>query len=131
MKKDNYRDYVVEAMRYYAACDCPDEDALKKIRSVLPPDGTACYRDLEAVQRMLYRLRNEEYGQPGVRCVEIVYLSSPSHTPSRGEVAKRVNIASSELSMCESSVYKALRRARTLVALERGLRVDERSLLRR
>ena len=129
MKKDNYRDYVVEAMRYYAACDRPDAGALKKLRDALPSESTACCRDLEAVERMLYRLENEEYGRPGVRCVEIVYFTSPSKTLSRGEIAKRVCRASNELCMCESSVYKALRRARTLVALERGLRVDERSLI--
>lgn len=131
MKKDNYHDYVVDAMRYYAACDRPDARSLKKLRDVLPPEGMGCYRDLRAVERMLYRLKNEEYGPTGVRCVEMVYFAAPSHTPSRGEITERVSDAARELCMCEASVYKALRRARTLVALERGLRIDEESILRR
>ena len=129
MKKDNYRDYVVEAMRYYAACDRPNADALIRLRRTLPAEGTACYRDLEAVEHMLRRLESEEYGRNGVRCVEMVYFASPTNTPSRSDISRRVSLASSELCICESQVYKALRRARTLVALERGLRVDERSLL--
>lgn len=129
MKKDNYRDYVVEAMRYYAACEHPDAASLERLRKVLPAESTACFRDLEAVEHMLHRLKNEEYGITGVRCVEIVYFASPNHVPSRHEITDRVSAAAHELCICESTVYKALRRARTLVALERGLRVDEQSLL--
>lgn len=129
MKKDNYRDYVVDAMRYYAMCKKPDEATLRRLRNVLPPDDTACYRDLEAVQHMLKRLESEEYGRAGVRCVEIVYFASPSRALSRNDITLRVCRAASELSICETNVYRALRRARTLVAIERGLRVDDRSIL--
>ena len=122
MYKDNYHDYVVGAMRCYALCGCPSEEELMRRRSVLPEEK---YYDLMAVERMLYRLGREEYGHLGVRCVETVYLSSPSEILSHGEITRRVVFASREAYICETSVYKALRRARALVAMERGLRIDD------
>ena len=122
MEKDNYRDYVVEAMRYYAICGCPSEDDLRKLKNVLPEEGIASYYDLLAVQHMLYRLGREEYGPRAVECVKRVYIKK---TTSRQDISTRVSIAAMELSVCETWIYKALRRARILVALERGLRVND------
>ena len=129
MKKENFTSYVADAMRYYALCGCPDAEALRELRAVLPLNGFAGFRDLEAVHNMLYRLEREEYGPAAVRCVQAVYFVDPKHEPTRKELTERVSSVSQELKIAETSVYKALRRARVLVALERGLRVSDELLL--
>ena len=88
--------------------------------------------DLEAVRHMLDRLKSEENGPISVRCVEAVYLSDPNRIRSRGEITIRVRKVARDLGICTSYVYKALRRARCIVAEERNLRPDDdTSLIRK
>lgn len=124
IKKDNYRDYVVEAMRFYALCGRPNETELRKIKAQLS-DKDGRYRDLQAVYNMLYRLGREEYGPDGVSCVEKVYFAHPERRILRNEITERITIVADELCIYESKVYNALRRARVLVAQELQLRTDE------
>ena len=129
MKKDNFRDYTVDALRYYSMCGKPTSADLRRMKDVLPPGKIAALLDLEAVDHMLHRLEGEEYGMTGVLCVEMVYFASPSRTASRSQITERVKNAAKALCVCESSVYRALRRARILFAIERGLRLDEPELI--
>lgn len=129
MKKDNFRDYTVDALRYYSMCGKPNSAELRRMKDVLPPGRLAALLDLEAVDHMLHRLEGEEYGITAVHCVEMVYFVSPSRIASRSQISERVKNAAKALCVGESSVYRALRRARTLFAIERGLRLDEPELI--
>lgn len=128
MNKDNYRDYVADAYRYYAMCGKPDAVALRRLRTAQSNDYKGGVADLEAVLRVLDRLDYEQDAGILRRCLEIVYFANPKHSATRGALTDRVRIASMELCISESTVYRMLRRLRLLLALERGLRVDEREL---
>lgn len=128
MNKDNYRDYVADAYRYYALCGRPDAGELRRMRTAQAHNYRGGMADLEAVQRVLDRLEYEPDAGMWKRCLDIVYFSNPKHSPARGALTDRVRFASLELCVSESTVYRMLRRLRLLLAMERGLRVDEREL---
>ena len=124
-QKKNYDNYAIAAMYYYAQCGCPNANVINQQKSFGNIDKRSL-SDLEAVCRMLSRLKeDEDYEEMGVRCVEIVYLNNPSKLFSRGVIAERVRFAAGELFISEATVYKVLRQARRLVAIERGLRVND------
>ncbi len=129
MNKDNYRDYVTEAFRYYAMCGRPCAADIRKVRTVLPPNCRGGVADLEAVSRTIERLAYEKDGQLMRRTLETVYFADPRHFASRGEISRRVGKASMELCVSEATVYRMMRRLRLLMAIERGLRVDEDELV--
>ena len=128
MNKDNYRDYVADAYRYYALCGKPDAGELRRLRTSQTNNYKGGMADLEAVLRVLERLDYEQDAGIMKRCLEIVYFANPRHSASRGALTDRVRFASMELCISESTVYRMLRRLRLLLAMERGLRVDEREL---
>ena len=128
MNKDNYRDYVADAYRYYALCGMPDAGELRRLRTSQEQKYRGGMADLEAVLRVLDRLEYEQDAHLWRRCLEIVYFSNPRRSPTRGALTDRVRFASLELCVSESTVYRMLRRLRLLLAMERGLRVDEREL---
>lgn len=128
MNRDNYRDYVADAYRYYALCGKPDATELRRMRTTHTQNYRGGMADLEAVVRVLERLDYEQDAEIWKRCLEIVYFSNPRSSANRGALTDRVRIASLELCISESTVYRILRRLRLLLAMERGLRVDEREL---
>lgn len=130
MNKDNYRDYVADAYRYFAQCGKPNNSELRQLRTALPNGYRGGLSDLEAVSRVLERLALEPDGETWVRCLDIVYFSHPRRSPTRGALTERVRIAALSLAVSEATVYRMLRRLRTLLAMERGLRIDERELSR-
>lgn len=125
MKKDHYYDYVTEAFRYYAFCGKPKSDDLRQLRMETASGEHGRLSDLEAVLRTLERLRSEPDGIQSLSCLELVYFEKPSHYPKRNEITQRVEKASSDLGLSVSSVNRRLRRIRMLMALERGLRLDD------
>ena len=129
MRKTNYRDYVVEAMQYYARCGKPNETCIRKLRFTANPKEEPNIRDLEAVERALRRLGSEEYGERGAKAVQMVYFVSPHTSLKRNDITERVHGAAGALHTCESMVYASLRRMRDLVAEERGLRCNENMML--
>ncbi|MBQ9994092.1 MAG: hypothetical protein IJP17_05210 [Clostridia bacterium] len=129
MKKDNYRDYVTDAFRYYALCGRPDSDQLRRLRTVAPQNMRGALSDLEAVSRVINRLNTEPDGEDELHCLELVYFAQPQYYPSRGAITERVRATADKLCMSEASVYRHLRRLRLLMALERGLRIDDRELV--
>ncbi len=129
MNKDNYRDYVTEAYRYYALCGRPTELEVKQVRDILPPNCRGAVADLEAAARVMGRLELEPEGELMKGCLDRVYLADPRRTPGRGAISERVVRASMELCVSESTVYRILRRLRLLMAIERGLRVEEGELV--
>lgn len=124
MKKDNCHDYVSEAFRYYALCGCPDGERLRRIRHETTEWQRADFQDLEAVCRVIDRIRTEPDGDTTLRCMEMVYFSQPRVSPTRGIISERVLAAAGELCLSESAVYRTMKRLRRMLAVERGLRID-------
>lgn len=128
MNKDNYRDYVADAYRYYALCGKPDANELRRLRTAQSRNYKGGMADLEAVVRVLERLDYEQDSDIWRRCLEMVYFANPRSSATRGALTDRVRLAAAELCISESTVYRMLRRLRLLLAIERGLRVDEREI---
>ena len=128
MNKDNYRDYVTEAYRYYAMCGRPSSAELRKVRMILPSKSRGSIADLEAVLKVIERLDFEPESEMIKQCLEIVYFADPRHLSNRGTISSRVDFAAELLCVSESTVYRMLRRLRLMLAIERGLRVDEDEL---
>ncbi len=128
MNRDNYRDYVSDAYRYYALCGKPDQNELRVLKSSQMQNYRGGIADLEAVARVLDHLELEQDAEMWKRCLDIVYFTDPRHAPTRGVLTDRVRYASIELCVSESTIYRMMRRLRMLLAMERGLRVDEREV---
>ena len=124
MKKDNCHDYVSEAYRFYALCGCPDVERLRKMRLNASEWQRADIQDLEAVSRVIERVRTEPDGSTTLRCMEIIFFTQPKLYITRGLMSERVLAAADELCISESVVYRTLKRLRHMLAIERGLRID-------
>jgi len=80
--------------------------------------------DILAVNKVISMLEVNETGQQVIKAVEAVYFPSPFRYPRRGEISQRVLKASEEVLFCNpATVYRHLRHARTMFAMERGLRI--------
>ena len=124
MKKDNCHDYVFEAYRFYALCGCPDAERLRKMRLNASEWQRADIQDLEAVSRVIERVRTEPDGSTTLRCMEIIFFTQPKTSLTRGIVSERVLAAADELCVSESVVYRTMKRLRHMLAIERGLRIN-------
>ncbi len=124
LKKDNCHDYVSEAFRYYAQCGCPNGERLRAMRLNTAEWQRADFLDLEAVCRVVDRIKTEPDGITTLRCLELIYFKQPKAAPTRGNVSERVAAAADELCLSESAVYRIMKRLRYMLAVERGLRID-------
>lgn len=152
MKKDNIRDYATEAFRFYAALGKPSYEALKdavyqyalqeerkrevhtlagisnpvesQIRNAqLAVDELAAdLLDVLAVEKTLQILLARENGREILTCLDTVYFTEPLREIRRGEIQERVIFAAMLVPTSEPTVYRHLRLARTVFAVERGLR---------
>ena len=142
IKKNNYRDYAIEAFRLYAAMGKPtflqaktrvfmaavkdvsgDEDdiALAGQKAIL--DNTPMLLDIYAVEKMFEVL--DFSGKDYIaRAVEEVYFVAPKAPLKRGTLTARVLRASFTLHCDERTVYIWLSEARQLFASLRGLRTN-------
>lgn len=125
MKKDHYYDYVIEAFRYYASCGKPETKDIHHLRYSASMEQKGRLSDLEAVVRTVERLRTEPDGVDSINCLELVYFQQPQHHPKRNELTQRVENASLQLGLSVSSINRRLKRVRRLMAVERGLRIDD------
>lgn len=126
MEKDNYRDYAVEAFRYYSQCGKPSRIAIHHAIPVDSRHNAAAVSDLEAVANTIDAIRRTEIdASVWIRCLDIVYFTEPKRRPARNEISQRVAFACAELNVSESSVYRILKKARQIFAYERGLRTEE------
>lgn len=129
MNKDNYRDYVADAFRYYALCGKPSANDMQRARTKNPPSDPATrgrFNDLDAVVRVLDRIQYEADCNGLAKCLDVVYFANPKRSATRGALTARVRLVAVALAVSESTVYRMLRRLRMMYALERGLRVDEK-----
>jgi len=146
MRKDHVRDYATEAFRYYAkigktaeqlkddigmaileeksnrvistnGLSSPTEYAILKKEQIIN-SLQAEISDIDAVDKTLHRLDRESK-----RAVQIVYFTDADKDLKRNDISNRVHIASLSIPCGESTVYRMLRKARGVLAEERGLRM--------
>ena len=145
--KDHLRDYATEAFRYYARCGRPTYEEMKRaiynmvyessrrdltrVKGVSNPTQQAVIKaeaavdakmgellDILAVESALRLMRPE-----WKRAVEIAYFAEAQYELERGEIKNRVTKAEIEIPASCRQVYRWLKKARELFAVERGLRL--------
>ena len=152
MKKDNIRDYATEAFRFYAALGKPDYKTIKQalydralqeeqkrevhtsnsissavesqIRNaqLAVEELKAELLDILAVENTLKILTARNDGRDIIKAIETVYFTEPRREIRRGEIQERVKFAALLIPTSEPTVYRHLRAARNIFAVERGLR---------
>jgi hypothetical protein len=146
--KDHLRDYATEAFRLYARCNQPlyDDmhDAIYKAAMESPlrelgrigsgigkPTEQAMInaeRAVEECKGMLNDILAVENARKIMRpewwrAVEIVYFTDPDRPLEKGDIEARVHRAEIEIPAGRATVYRFLKKARKLFAIERGLRI--------
>lgn len=148
MKKDHIRDYTTEAFRYYAkigktaeqlkndigmaiideksnvmfsvnkTLSSPIESVILKKEQIIN-SLQAEIADIDAVDKTLNRLDKDSR-----QAVQIVYFTDADKALERNDISFRVRKASLTIPCGESTVYRLLKRARNVLAEERGLRIS-------
>lgn len=140
MLSDHLRDYATDAFRFYARVgkltgdeyiDLVKSDSAcgqqpKEIREInalhAASEALGAAYDLDAVRRTLEHL--ETIGKrDAILAVKAVYFVMPSLPLGYNEIASRVRRFSLSLPASERTVYRWLRLARKVFAIERGLRI--------
>jgi len=147
--KDYTRDYATAAFRFYALNNMTAEEykqkiynlALEEYKQKQKGSGISCpteaaviraeqavdeklaeIADIEAVQKTLDELRvRHEYDI--INAISIVYFKDPKEDFNRGDIQSRVHQAELNIPASERQIYRWLRKARKLFALNRGLRI--------
>ena len=127
MKKKHYRDYAVEAYRFWAASG--GLDAFQKriaamfTRSptVKKAQFTGAIEDLLAVERSLEILSHMKNRADIVRAIRIVYCADAQRRPGRSDIQARIHYAELTIPASEAAIYRWLRLARDTFAEQRGL----------
>lgn len=120
--RDNYVKYLLDDLqRQKGSGPCSPTEAALIHKEQLLQDRYAEIADLEAVERVI-EICQMHY--PDVyRTVEMIYLKNPDKPLEWGDIKDRVHQAELSIPASERQVYRWLRRARTLFAEERGLRI--------
>ncbi|MDR1629614.1 MAG: hypothetical protein LBS36_05305 [Oscillospiraceae bacterium] len=151
--EDDSRRYAVAAFRLYALCGQPTyeelrhlihENAVRKSRDELcwirsgisKPTEQALINaerlmaqkapileDLRAVEQAIVQIERKKNGREILRAVEMIYFAGPGVKLDKGEIARRVLVASLQIPASERQVYYWLKEARLLFCRERGLRI--------
>jgi len=84
-------------------------------------------KDMEAVEATLKQIEVMRYGQGYEikQAIEIIYFKDPYKELVKGQLTERVQIAISSIPASERSIYRSLRKARDIFAMERGLRIEK------
>lgn len=151
--EDNSRRYAVSAFRLYALCGQPTYDQLRHLihdNAVQKSHDELCWirggiskpteqamihaerlmaqkapilDDLRAVEQALLLLGRKKNGRDILHAVEMIYFAEPGVKLDKGEIARRVLVASLQIPASERQVYYWLKEARLLFCRERGLRL--------
>ena len=141
MKKDNVRDYATSAYRFYAI-NGTSEEYIRKLSLDLekqkgegicnPTEAALIHKerimqeyvseilDLEAAEKAMDRLSKDER-----RAVQMVYMKDCNSDLEWGDMSIRVHYAEIHLPASQASIYRWLSRARSVFAIERGLRIEK------
>ncbi len=134
MKKDNIRDYAVDAFRFYASLQCkPDKAAarfalqrktLKRgLKSADLRASEAALQDVYAVIDTIHMLNTLSNGKEILKTLETVYFSNPNADMRRGEIENRVMYVTLITHISSATAYRHLALCRRLFAEARGLRL--------
>lgn len=84
-------------------------------------------KDMEAVEATIRRLESMRFsqGRAIIQAIEIVYFKNPYKELVKGQLTERVSIAVDNIPASESFIYRGLRKARDIFAIERGLRIEK------
>lgn len=84
-------------------------------------------KDMEAVESTLRQLESMRFNQGTaiIQAIEIVYFKDPYKELVKGQLTERVSIAVDNIPASESFIYRSLRKARDIFAIERGLRIEK------
>lgn len=153
MIKDHLKDYVTNAFRTYAAAGRPTYESLKEslIRDILTKTENSAFvkdsisrpteaaiiaaedkmdratgrlRDLIAVIATVDVLKKRDDNDMIMRCLELVYFPNPRRELVRNEISDRVTYACTDIPCARATVYRKLKIARDVFAIERGLNVE-------
>jgi hypothetical protein len=104
----------------------PTESALLEAEKAVN-DKIAEVKDMEAIEITLKQLEVMRYGSGRsiVQAIEFVYFKNSDKELIKGDIHNRVCIAETEIHLSERSIYRGLRQARDIFALERGLRIEK------
>ncbi len=133
MKKDNIRDYAVDAFRYFSTLRCaPTKEAVrfalqkqyltqgnKRAARFLPK---AELQDLYAVVDTIDAIRSLENGAEILETLSNVYFTNPSQNIKRGEVENRILYTTFKTNISTATAYRHLALCRRIFAEARGLR---------
>ncbi len=134
MKKDNIRDYAVDAFRYYASLRCvPTKEAARfalqrknltdGMKSADLRASEAELQDLYAVVDTINTIRAMENGTEILRTLENVYFTKPTEEIRRGEIENRVLYTTFKTHISTATAYRYLALCRRIFAEARGLRL--------
>ena len=147
--RDHLRDYATAAFRFYARCGKPTYEEMRRAvydaalqssrrelagikRGFGDPTGQAVINahaavdamegqllDILAVENALRQMRPEWR-----KAVDIVYFADAQYALERGDIEARVHKAELEIPASRRQIYYWLKKARMMLARERGLRLD-------
>jgi hypothetical protein len=88
---------------------------------------TAEIKDMEAVEKTIRQLETMRFGQGEeiIKAIEFVYFKDPYKELLKGQLCERIHTAESSIPASERSIYRGLRKARDIFAIERGLRIEK------
>ena len=145
--KDYLRDYSTAAFRFYARLGRPTYEEMKKVvydaafessrrelindKNIKKPTQQAVINaekavealagelcDILAVEKVLARMQPEM-----IKAVEIIYFTDAERELMYGDITARVHKTESVIPASESQIYRWLKQARMMFAVERGLRL--------
>lgn len=134
MKKDNIRDYAVDAFRYYASLGCPKNkqaarfalqrnNLKRKLSSAELRASEAELSDLYAVLDTVAAIAELENGADILEVLQNVYFANPVHDVRRGEIESRVLFTTFKSNISSATAYRYLALCRRMFAMARGLRL--------
>lgn len=84
-------------------------------------------KDMEAVESTIKQLETMRFnqGRAIIQAIEIIYFKDPYKELIKGQLSSRVLIAAESIPASESFIYRGLRKARDIFAIERGLRIEK------
>ena len=134
MKKDNIRDYAVDAFRYFAALKCaPTKEAVRfalqkrhLTQGGKPKDCRALeaeLQDMYAVVNTIKVIETLENSLEVLQTLTNVYLSNPGELFKRGEIESRILYTTFKANISTATAYRYLALCRRIFAEERGLRL--------
>jgi len=93
-------------------------------------DKMAEIKDMEAIETTLRQIAVMRFGQGELitKAVEFVYFKDPTKELIKGDIYNRVHMAEIFIPASESSIYRGLKKARDIFAIERGLRIESKIL---